>query len=190
MFYKPLAPMDSWPLYSYGVLASDIDYLYTPNYFIYYEGGDIFSRENYVEIEPILVDGEQCSRFAYLDEDGNPQAYIVEGIGFDSRDMGDLLTPFTRKPDPDADYQEYCGLSHVVKDGKIIYRGMRFDPEKVYGIPGDMNGDGEIAVDDLALLIDCLLLGQARYSYTGDISGDGEVDIADVAALIDYLLTH
>ncbi len=131
MFYKPLAPMDSWPLYSYGVLASDIDYLYTPNYFIYYEGGDIFSRENYVEIEPILVDGEQCSRFAYLDEDGNPQAYIVEGIGFDSRDMGDLLTPFTRRPDPDAEYQEWCGLSHVIKDGEIIYKGLCYDEKRV-----------------------------------------------------------
>jgi hypothetical protein len=40
--------------------------------------------------------------------------------------MGDLLTPFTRKPDPNADYQEWCGLSHVVKDGKIIYKGMRY----------------------------------------------------------------
>jgi len=40
--------------------------------------------------------------------------------------MGDLLTPFTRKPDPDADHQEWCGLSHVVKDGKIIYKGMRY----------------------------------------------------------------
>ena len=38
--------------------------------------------------------------------------------------MGDLLTPFMRPPDPTADYQEWCGLSHVVKDGQIIYKGM------------------------------------------------------------------
>ena len=48
--------------------------------------------------------------------------------------MGDLLTPFTRMPDPDADYQEYCGLSHVIKDGKIIYRGMRYDEQIWTGI--------------------------------------------------------
>ena len=192
MYYRALSsyPGDSWPLYCFSNLASDIDYFYSPNYFIYYEGGNLFSRENYIEVEPVLVNGEQCSRFAYLDEEGNPLAYIVEGIGFDSRDMGDLLTPFTRKPDPDADYQEYCGLSHVIKDGKIIYKGMRFDPSKVYGIPGDMNGDGEIGVDDLALLIDRLLTDMPRYTYTGDFSGDGAVDIADVSSLIDYLLTR
>ena len=64
------------------------------------------------------------------------------------------------------------------------------DPDKVYGIPGDMNGDGEIGVDDLALLIDRLLTDMPRYTYTGDFSGDGAVDIADVSSLIDYLLTR
>ena len=65
-------------------------------------------------------------RFAYLSEQGDTLAYVIQGIGFDSYDLGDLLTPFTRKPAPDADYQEWCGLSHVVKDGKIIYKGMRY----------------------------------------------------------------
>jgi len=73
-----------------------------------------------------MIDGYRCSRLAYIGENGDTLAYVVEGIGFDSRDMGDLLTPFTRKPDPDADYQEWCGLSHVVKDGKVIYKGMRY----------------------------------------------------------------
>ena len=53
-----------------------------------------------------------------------------------------------------------------------------------------MNGDGEIGVDDLALLIDRLLTDAPRYTYTGDFSGDGAVDIADVSSLIDYLLTR
>ena len=82
--------------------------------------------ENFVKAEPVLIDGYRCSRLAYIGEQGDTLAYVVEGIGFDSRDMGDLLTPFTRKPDPAADYQEWCGLSHVVKDGKIIYKGMRY----------------------------------------------------------------
>ena len=68
----------------------------------------------------------QMQRIAYIDDSGNIIAYIVQGIGFDSYDMGDLLTPFTRQPDHDADYQEWCGLSHVVKDGQIIYKGMRY----------------------------------------------------------------
>ena len=69
-----------------------------------------------------------------MDEFGEPKAYLVNGIGFDSRNMGDLLTPFTREPDPDADYQEYCGLCHVIKDGKIIYKGMRYREGAFEGI--------------------------------------------------------
>ena len=42
--------------------------------------------------------------------------------------------PFTREPDPDADYQEYCGLCHVVKDGQIIYKGMRYTPDNPTGL--------------------------------------------------------
>ena len=84
------------------------------------------TEENFIEIDPLMIEGIECSRYAFIDENGEPLAYVVEGIGFDSYDMGDLLTPFTRQPDHDADYQEWCGLSHVVKDGKIIYKGMRY----------------------------------------------------------------
>ena len=84
------------------------------------------TEANFIEVDPVMVEGVECWRYAYIDENGEPLAYVVEGIGFDSRDMGDLLTPFTRQPDPDADYQEWCGLSHVVKDGQIIYKGMRY----------------------------------------------------------------
>ena len=84
------------------------------------------TEANFIEVDPVMVEGVECWRYAYIDENGEPLAYVVEGIGFDSRDMGDLLTPFTRQPDHDADYQEWCGLSHVVKDGQIIYKGMRY----------------------------------------------------------------
>lgn len=84
------------------------------------------TSDNFVEIEPITIEGTECERYAYIGEYGDTLAYVVEGIGFDSRDMGDLLTPFTRKPDPTAVYQDWWGLSHVVKDGKIIYKGMRY----------------------------------------------------------------
>ena len=96
------------------------------NYYIDNQKYDLFNRENFVEVDPLVIEGVSCCRYAYVGEQGDALAYVVEGIGFDSYEMGDLLTPFTRKPDPDADYQEWCGLSHVVKDGKIIYKGMRY----------------------------------------------------------------
>ena len=94
----------------------------------------ILTSENFMLAEPITIEGYECNRIVYLDEQGEPKAYLVEGIGFDSYDMGDLLTPFTKRPDPTADYQEYCGLSHVVKDGKIIYKGMRYRDGAFTGI--------------------------------------------------------
>ena len=105
------------------------------NYLNYQTEPQILNTDNLVIAEPIVVEGKLCQRrLAYVNEDGDTLAYVVEGIGFDSRDMGDLLTPFTRKPDPNADYQEWCGLSHVVKDGQIIYKGMRWREGVITGI--------------------------------------------------------
>ena len=157
-------------------------------YFNSWQLGDDLTLENLVEVEPIWIEGYRCRRYAYYGDGDEPLAYIVEGIGFDSRDMGDLLTPFTRKPDPDADYQEYWGLSHVIKDGEIIYKGMRYkEPEAV---AGDVNGDGRLTIADVTALIDILLgSGHAGGYYTpGDINMDSHVTIADVTALIDLLL--
>ena len=110
----------------YAFEKPDICSYYLRNYYIKYQNGSFLNRNNFIEIEPLEIEGVECSRYAYIDEQGDTVAYVVAGIGFDSRDMGDLLTPFTRQPDPDADYQEWCGLSHVVKDGQIIYKGMRY----------------------------------------------------------------
>ena len=111
------------------------DYLRTQEFFNDSYGYEIvLTPENFTEVEPLEIEGHSCSRYAYVKENGDTMCYVVEGIGFDSRDMGDLLTPFTREPDPDADYQEYCGLCHVVKDGQIIYKGMRYTPDNMTGI--------------------------------------------------------
>ena len=103
-------------------------------YYTDYQVDTILNDENFIMTEPIVIDGYNCNRYAYVKENGDTMCYVVEGIGFDSRNMGDLLTPFTREPDPDADYQEYCGLCHVVKDGQIIYKGMRYTPDNMTGI--------------------------------------------------------
>ena len=151
---------------------------------------EVLTEENFTEVEPIEIEGISCSRYAYVKENGDTMCYVVEGIGFDSRNMGDLLTPFTREPDPDADYQEYCGLSHVVKDGKIIYKGMRFN-SALFGIPGDVNGDGEINIADANSVIDIVIMGgNSGHSRApaADVNDDGEINIADVNAIIDIIL--
>lgn len=150
----------------------------------------VLTRANFTEVEPIEIEGHSCSRYAYVKENGDTMCYVVEGIGFDSRNMGDLLTPFTREPDPDADYQEYCGLSHVVKDGKIIYKGMRYNPA-LFEDPGDVNGDGEINIADANSVIDIVILGgNAGHTRApaADSNHDGEVNIGDINTIIDIIL--
>ena len=184
-------PFPGWqPLYKFSYTNSDIEFFNTVNYHINYQCGEFLNRENFFEVDPVEIEGHECRRYAYVGEDGEPIAYIVEGIGFDSRDMGDLLTPFTRKPDPDADYQEYWGLSHVIKDGQIIYKGMRYREDAQAELSGDVDGDGNVTIADVTALIDLLLSGSGPRQLTAcDLDGSGSVTIQDVTLLIDKLLS-
>ena len=176
-------------MYQFSSNTSDIDMSNLENFYILYQGEPFLNRSNFIEVEPLEIEGMECRRYAYLGEDGEPLAYITEGIGFDSRDMGDLLTPFTRKPDPTADHQEYWGLSHVIKDGEIIYKGMRYDESLFGGVAGDVNGDGRLSIEDVTCLIDLLLQGNPSFKQSADLDGSGSLNIRDVTALIDLLLS-
>ena len=145
-------------LYEFRSSLMNINYYLMCEYYWCFTGenAEELTEENLIEVEPVMIEGVECNRIAYIGDDGEPLAYIVEGIGFDSRDMGDLLTPFTRQPDPDADNQEWCGLSHVVKDGKIIYKGMRYRH-------GAFTGIDEVVTDKTGGLTDGIyynLMGQ------------------------------
>ena len=180
------------PNYRFACTWADIEFTSPVNYYITLQKEDFLNRANIFEVEPLEIEGFVCRRYAHVDEHGDVVFYYVEGIGFDSRDMGDLLTPFTRKPDPDAEYQEYWGLSHVVKDGKIIYKGMRYNPA-LFEKRGDVNGDGNVTIADVSALIDMLIdvkIGAGGSSYSCDVNGDSNVSIADVSALIDMLLVQ
>ena len=131
----------------YYLCSNNQDVLSCRMLFVDYQREPFLNDDNFVRTEPIMIDGYRCSRLAYIGEDGDTLAYIVEGIGFDSRDMGDLLTPFTRQPDHDADYQEWCGLSHVVKDGQIIYKVMRY-------CEGAFTGIDEVVADRTSCPLD------------------------------------
>ena len=125
----------------------DIDY-YINNQS--YPHMNLLTTDNFVKADPIEIDGVLCSRIAYIGEQGDTLAYLVEGIGIDSYDLGDLLTPFTKYPDADCGecYQEYCGLSHVVKDGKIIYKGMRYRDDVLSGINEVVTDTARHSMDD------------------------------------------
>lgn len=54
--------------------------------------------------------------------------------------------------------------------------------------PGDVNGDGNIAINDVTNLIDILLSG-GDIPAGSDVNGDDDVNIKDVTDLIDMLLS-
>ena len=133
--------------YLYYLLSEGNSWAWGKSLYIQYQKEPFLNDENFVEADPIMIGRYPCRRLAYIGEQGDTLAYIVQGIGFDSRDMGDLLTPFTRKPDPNAEYQEWCGLSHVVKNGEIIYKGMRYRED-------DFDGIDEVVVDNMRRPLD------------------------------------
>ena len=53
---------------------------------------------------------------------------------------------------------------------------------------GDVNGDGEVNIADVNLLISIILGGEDNSEGRSDVNTDGEVNIADVNALIDIIL--
>ena len=59
-------------------------------------------------------------------------------------------------------------------------------------LPGDVNGDGSVTINDVTDLIDLLLVSQidTPYNPNADLDGDGSVSIKDVTDLIDLLLTQ
>ena len=69
------------------------------------------------------------------------------------------------------------------------------NPPTPQGLRGDVDDSGDVAIADVAALIDYLLSGDATginlQNADCDLSGEGtpDVTIADVSALIDYLLT-
>ena len=77
-------------------------------------------------------------------------------------------------------FKAYNGMA-VYKIGRNVSAG-----EEPQGIPGDVNGDGEVNIADVNAVIDLILSGKT--SVAGDVNGDGEVNIADVNAVLDLIL--
>ena len=54
--------------------------------------------------------------------------------------------------------------------------------------PGDVNGDENVNVSDIATLVNMILGTDIINNVTGDVNGDGKVNVSDVSALINLIL--
>ena len=110
-----------------------------------------------------------CDIFYYEDYD------YYNYLGLDADALYDQVTLFVPSESVEAyrAHEEWGKFTHIVP---FIGAG-----------PGDINGDGNIAINDVSNIIDQLLGGEDVPAYC-DVNGDGVVSITDMTALIDMLL--
>ncbi len=83
--------------------------------------------------------------------------------------------------------QLHYTIDGVRNSSNIVYVEVFDQPTEV---PGDVNGDGELKITDVTLLIDMLLEGgDIPVTPATDANGDGKVNITDLTAIIDMLLS-
>ena len=88
--------------------------------------------------------------------------------------------------DTNYQLQSYRATQWIRQRAEFLYQKLA---QEVL-LPGDIDGDGEVSIGDIALLIDYLLQSDAVTisQDNADVEGDGEVSVGDVAAIIDLLL--
>ena len=62
------------------------------------------------------------------------------------------------------------------------------DDEPVVGVPGDVNGDGQVTAGDITCLYNYLLNNDQTYVATSDVNGDGEITAGDITFIYNILL--
>ena len=79
------------------------------------------------------------------------------------------------------------GAYQIADQWKDFFFMEEGDWEGVLLPKNDLNGDGEVNVTDLVVLIDLVLSG--TYDPTADLNGDGEVNVTDIVILVNAILS-
>ena len=127
--------------------------------------------------------------FIFSDDFGSWDAVNARRFGPESADEDQVINP---------DEEVTTQLSESNKSYKITGNGdyvITFDKEnltfkfasKGAGVKGDVDGSGNVDVDDLNLIIN-MMLGKADKTPAGDVTGDGNVDVDDMNAIINIML--
>ena len=124
-------------------VGNTFDNFYNGQEFILYDFVDpVTFWDNYINIgwqdifyfqstDTISLGSQFAKRYFWKDIEMK-DFYQVEGVGADSEFNGYTLFPYK---DIYADmFQIYFYLSHVIENGRIIYKGIHYDPNNVTGI--------------------------------------------------------
>ena len=146
---------------------------------------DLVNQHNWYQYTDTIVVGQHLAKRVV----GNMPVIFhqIEGVGIDGYSSY-ILSFFM--PMLVGIGGPFFHLSHVIEDGKIIYKGMRFNPA-LFENPGDVNGDGEVNIADANSVIDIVILGgNAGHTRApaADANHDGEVNIGDINYIINFIL--
>ena len=88
---------------------------------------------------------------------------------------------------------DYLGMNENVEtDLQIVIKGGEMgSPISSFSLLGDVNGDGEVDVTDVAL-VTSHILGTTPANFieaVADLNGDGEIDVTDIALITQIILT-
>ena len=147
---------------------------------------EFYTPFTHLYTDKVAIGNNLAQRYAF--DGGYDDFYVVEGIGYDGWSSYPLRLWFAFYPTGSLRFHQEADfyLSHVIEDGKIVYKGKRYKESGAF--LGDYNGDGQVTISDVTALINLLLSGTATADC--DLNGDGQVTISDVTALINYLLSH
>ncbi len=91
----------------------------------------------------------------------------------------------------DSSLKVYKGDAYLtlanVPEASLRYNALYFEPHN--GITGDVDGDGNVDVDDVNIVVNIMLGNTSLSDYpVADIDGNGVVDVDDVNAIINIML--
>ena len=122
------------------------------------------------------------TRFIETLKDGEYESSVpAEQMKVDGKLMIDGNTYYARSK---TSYLDFDGIGHSTAYGPVI----SFVYKESAPLQGDVNGDGEISIADVNVVIDMILRGISDMS--GDVNGDQEISIADINIIIDIILNQ
>jgi hypothetical protein len=127
----------------------------------------------------IYVDGQHWSDAAFVIPDGATQAVVTLYFQTTTREMMEFL----RDANVTDDKGQIAWDAYVARgmSPPVIMDSTTLDLEPTKGIPGDINEDGEVAVDDLLIL---LSQWGSCIGCSGDLDGNGSVGVDDLLLLL------
>jgi len=100
----------------------------------------------------------------------------------------------TFRPNPEGTYMEgntaWLDVTDIIntKNALNVRLGTPPQPLTPKPVAGDVNGDGVVDIDDVAIVINNVIGHGTTHASNCDVNGDGRVDVDDVSAVIHMIL--